>query len=479
MNVFCINNYIIKNSMGEILRFYLDKNNRINYDLYDINHTLIDQYLVSESITNSFSLDIDNKDRIHLIYLTNEGNVCYSLYSNKRWAKKTLTQFDMRSNYYSNLILRVNKESIHILFSFSNLVNPKVWTIQHLIGTKGNWEKTSVISFTSSKTIPSFSLDFDKFDNIHIIYTSTVEGIQRIYYTFLNSSSKKWSQVPKLLSEPQNSSIYPNLLVDRKDNIHVLWLTQKNNGSEVKYKHLSQLGSSKNTWKEETTPLLVSEYTSTIIFEDKDFLKIFLKEKNKVYSLVSFDYGFSWNFCDDFLAPLEVNIDTAIYLTNFPVEKNSQKLSHVFFYLDNMKILFKNDLVDYLKKYSSLKEENNNNIDNETEMRINTINTVDDKDFLSVNKEKVVEQTNSCFYNSNEIKLILHKLSDLSNDIINSRSIATDFISQFKNIDDTLLALKESIDINNQCFIDIDRKIDEFNNKNSKKGFWSRFFNRV
>lgn len=190
MSIFYMDNYIIKNSTGEILKFYLDKNNRINYDLYDDNFMLVDQYLFSDDIVSEFSLDIDTKDRVHLIYTTNDGNLYYSLYSNNKWAKKVLTRFDIKSNSYSGLVMKINKGNVHILYSFSNLINPKVWTIQHLIGTKGDWERLNVISFTSGKHTPTFSFDFDKFDNIHMIYTSVMENTGHIYYIFFNGAAK-------------------------------------------------------------------------------------------------------------------------------------------------------------------------------------------------------------------------------------------------------------------------------------------------
>lgn len=478
MNIFNNNNYIIKNSSGENLRFYLDKNKKLNYDLYDNNRILIDQYLVSEDIINSFSLDIDNKDRVHFIYLTNEGNICYNLYSNKKWAKKTLTQFDMRSNCYSNLTLRVNKENIHILFSLSNLINPNVWTIQHLIGTKGNWEKTNIISFTSAKAIPTYSFDFDKFDNIHLVYTSIVDSIQKIYYVFFNASSKKWCQVPKLLSEHQGNSNYPSILVDKIDNIHIIWLSHEKNNYEVKYKHFSQLGSSRNTWKEETLPCLDNEYAYPIILEEKDCLQIILKESEKILFLASLDYGYSWRLSDTFYIPQDVEIKIAGYLTNFSTEKNILKMFQVLFFLDDMQILLKHDLMDYIKKCTLLNEKDNEEINVRTEELIHTIDTDDDRDFSFIDKKENINQTNEYYDNSNDIKSIIHSLSDISNDIKNIRDIGNNFISQFKDIDNTLLALKESIDTNNQCFIDIDKKINELNNKSLKKGFWSRFFNR-
>ncbi len=473
MNTYYINNYIIKNFTGEILRFYLDKNNRINYDLYDNNCTLVEQYLVSDDAVNNFSLDIDNRDRIHLIYLTNEGKVIYSLYSNKKWAKKTLTQFDVRSNSYGNLTLRVCKENIHILFSFSNLINPKVWTIQHLIGTKGNWEKTNVISFTSGKTIPLYFIDFDKFDNIHLIYTSIEEGTQKINYTFFNSSFKKWNLIPKLLSTHQSNSHCPNILVDKIDNIHVIWLTQEKNSYEVNYKFIPQLGNNRNTWKEEKLPLISSEYTYPIIYEEKETLRIYLKEKSIIHSLVSYNHGFNWTIDDAIVIPPEVKIFIAKYLTNFPSETSTQKVSQIFFHLDDMKIYLKQNLTDYFNKHSYKNDSSNKDIHIETEKLEETMNIVNDYSSLSVNKE---ENVSECLNMANDMKSILHALSDISRDIISLKDISSDFISQLINIDNTLLALKESIDINNQCFIDIDKKIDESNNKNPKKGFWSRFF---
>lgn len=478
MNISNINDYIIKNSAGEILRFYLDTNSRIKYDLYDNNSKLNDQYLFSDDTVSAFSLDIDSRDRIHLIYINSDGNVYYNLYSNKKWAKKNLTKFDIRSNSYSGLVIRINKENINILYSFSNLINPKVWTIQHLLGTKGNWEKVNVISFTSGKSVPTFSFDFDKFDNMHLIYTSIIENMGRIYYTFYNSSAKKWNQVPKLLSEHQNNCSSPYILIDKIDNIHTLWVANKNNCFEIKYKHLPQLGSSKNTWKEETLPITNNEPTCPIIYEDKDILKIFTASRNKIFSLFSNDYGFSWNLVQTLTIPVDVKIQNANYLTNFPGEINSQKTSQVFFNINDKIILLKQELMDYIYKYSSIDVDNNEGISSEVDDLINTTERFDDKNHVPFNKEENLEQLKKYFNDLFDANLVLDSLSNISNNIKNIEDVNKSFAVQFNHIDNTLLAFKESIDINNQNLIEVQKIIEVLNNRTLRRGFWSRFFKR-
>lgn len=479
MNIFEKNNYIIKNSSGETLRFYLDKNKKINYDLYDITNVLIDQYLISDDAINSLSLDIDIRDRIHLIYLTNDGSLFYSLYSNNKWAKKTLTQFDIRSNHYSDLTLRVNKENIHILYSFSNLINPKVWTIQHLMGTKGNWEKINVISFMSPKKVPSYSIDFDKFDNIHMVYTSIIDGIQKIYYVFFNSSTRKWSQVPKLLSEHSSNNRHPCVLIDKIDNIHISWLVHEKNKYEVKYMHLAQLGSNRNTWKEEALPPINNEFIYPIILEDKDSIQILLQGNSEILFLISQDYGYSWKLNNILYIPQDIKINIAKYLTNLSTEKNIIKMSQVLFYLDNMKILLNQDFIDYINKYAQLSKKDNEKISMETKRFMTSIDYADNRDFPSSDNEESFKRTKERYDNPNEIELILHNLSDISNNLAKIIDITNNFASQFMDIDNTLLALKESIDISNQCYNDIDRKIKEIIDKDSKKGFWSKLFKRA
>lgn len=478
MSIFNMDNYIIKNSTGEILKFYLDKNNRINYNIYNSNFMLIDQFLFSDDIVSDFSLDIDNKDRVHLIYTTKEGTLYYSLYSNSKWAKKTLTKFDTRSNSYSNLKMKINKGNVHILYSFSNLINPNVWTIQHLIGHKGDWEKINVISFTSGKHTPTFSFDFDKFDNIHMIYNSVTENIGNIYYTFFNNAARIWNHVPKLLSEHQNNSSNPHLLVDKIDNIHALWIINKNNSFELKYKHLNQIGSSKNIWKEEVLPLSIQEHIYPIIYEEKDCLKIYITNKKRILSLVSNDYGSSWNIDDTISIPSEIKIQNAKYLTNFPVEKNTQKTFQVLYYFNDNQILLKQDLLDYIYRYSSLNSDVNNSVPSETSNSIDTSEKIDVDSYTQITKEEEFEQIKKYFDDLISRSALVDALSNISNNIKNIENINKNFASHFKDMDNTILALKESIDVNNQCLIEMQEKFEELNSKTLRKGFFSRFFKR-
>ncbi len=478
MNIFNINDYIVKNSAGEILRFYLDKNKRINYDLFDVNFKLVDKYLFSDDIVNDFSIDIDTKDRIHLIYSTNEGNVFYSLYSNEKWAKKALTRFDIRSNSYGALAIKINKENIHILYSFSNLINPNVWTIQHLIGTKGNWEKLNVISFTSGKNTPCFSFDFDKFDNMHMLYTSVIENTGHIYYIFFNASAKKWNSSPKQLSESQNSNSAPYILVDKIDNIHALWIVNKINSYEIKYKHMPQLGSCKNTWKEEILPTSIFEYSYPMIYEEKDYLKMYIVNRNRALSLASYDYGFSWNIDNTLSIPSEIKIQGSKYLTNHPGERNSQKTPHIIYILSDNKIILKEELMKHIHKCTDSGINSNKEINPEGNELIGALKNIDDNNFTSSNKEVNLEQLRNYFDSIMDKNLIIDTLSELSNNMKNIEDINKSFASQFKDMDNTILALKESIDINNQCLVEVQKNIEQLNGKNLHKGFFSRLFNR-
>ncbi len=447
MNILNIKNYIVKNSTGEILRFYLDSSNKIRYDLYDNNLELTEECLFSEDIVIAFSLDIDTRDRIHLIYICSDGNVYYNLYSNKKWVKKNLTKFDIRSNIYSGLSLRINKEFIHILYSFSNLINPKLWNIQHILGSKGSWEKTNVISFTSGKIIPNFFFDFDKFDNIHLIYTSIVENFGNINYTIFNSSSKKWNSVPKLLSNQQNNSSNPYILIDRFDNIHALWIVNKNNSFELKYKHLPILGSSKNIWKDETIPLTNYELKHPLIHEEKNRLKILIISKSKLFSLSSNDYGFTWNLDETIDIPTDIEIQNAKYLTNLSGEISTRKATHIIFCLNEKLILLGQEFIDYIYNYSS------NDVDN-------------DKGIIPEVDELI------------DTNIILDTLKNISNKINTLDDTYKNFATQLKDIGNALLIFKESLDTNNQNLIELQKISEELNSKTLRVGFWSKLIKR-
>lgn len=478
MNGYCTSNYIVMNSTNEAFRFYLDKDKKIKYEFYDSNQFLTDEYLVSDDKIISFSVDIDSNDRIHLIYLNNEGKINYYLYSSNKWAKKTLTQLDIKSNYYNYLTLKLNKESVHIFFSFSNLVNKKVWTIQHLIGTKGNWEKINAISFTSSKMMPLYSFDFDRFDNIHMLYTSNLEGSQAIQYVYFNSSSKKWCQVPQLIAKTELINTNPQILVDLKDNIHALWLVHDGNLFKAKYKHYSGLGINKNTWREETLYELYSDSLHPVIFQYKDSLNILSIFKNEITCLTSNDYGFHWSQNDTYYINKESKICSAKYIISSTSDRNMQKFNHVYLLLDSIPCLLKSGPIKHLQDYSSQNYDYNLNSNISNKDIIDEEDSIEQKSFQNENEEKAVDQTSKFIDIKHEIESVYQLISTVSNEIIELKKMMTLLTSQFETIEDTLQIFNESIDLNNQCFLDIDKKLYDLTIKRSKRGFWSRLFNR-
>lgn len=479
MNSYYTNNYIIVNSKNEAFRFYLGEDSKIKYEFYDINQSLVDEFLVSEDKIISFSIDIDYNDRIHLIYLNSEGKIYYLLYSSNKWAKKLLTQLDIKSNYYNHLTLKLNKEKVHIFLSFSNLINKKVWTIQHLIGTKGNWEKMNVISFTSSKMMPLYSLDFDKFDNIHMLYSSSLEGLQVIQYINFNSSSKKWCQVPQLITKPELINSNPQILVDLKDNIHILWLTHDGNLSRVKYKRFSGLNVNKNTWKEESTSELYSDKLHPVIFQYKDSINILSIFNNEIKCLTSNDYGYHWHEKEICHITEKSKICNAKYLINNTSDKYKQKFFDIFLLLDNISGLFKSGPLKYLQDYYL--QNNNYNLNNHILSNKNILEEdhIEQKSFQSENEEEnVVNHINKHVDIKNEIEAFSQSISTVSKEVIEFKKMIELLTSQLQTIEDTLQIFNKSIDLNNQCFLDIDKKLYELTIKKSKIRFWTKLFHK-
>jgi hypothetical protein len=336
---------IIKNSLNQSFSFYIDDKQNLVFDEFNEDNICINSSIIVQNILD-FSVTIDKNNKIHLIYLLKYGELVYCIYLDNRWNKNPVARLDTKSNIYKHLNLYLHEKNINIFYSFTNLINMNVWSIEQITQNANTWERTTIANIFSEKTFTPFYIDSDRFGNIHLVYKAKDYDSYHIYYTFYNIFTKTWLPVPEKISSSTLNNTLPYLFIDSKSNVHILWYSLKNNDNTLMHKRLSFIGQEKYKWKEITLPkFIISNYLSVMI-EDNNVLKIIYIENNEICYLFSTNHGESWNVGD------KHQLDSyPIYLIKYLYNNFSSgfksKINYCYGNIDNNIYLYFND--SYIK----------------------------------------------------------------------------------------------------------------------------------
>lgn len=422
---------MIKDSKGNIFNFHQRQESDIYYTIYsDDNKNIKDSTLLETGVLE-YSSCIDRNDKIHLIALLEDGSLTYLIYSNENWSKNLMSKLNIKSNIYKNLTLYIVNDSIHIFYAYSNLINPNIWSIQHIVGNKNKWDKKIVINTVVDKTLNPFFIDSDKLGNIHLVYRAFDQVKNHIYYTYFNTYQQKWNQYPEKLSSGENS-LFPFFFVDNKDNLHLLWNKLVNKDYILCYKRLSSMGQDKYKWKTIKIPTIKNCSYTPIIFEDGRILRLVYFQGEKISSIYSTNYGYTWEFDEE-----ENIFDSAIefikYSTTFKEDNIKGKINYAFCEKDSLgnilKIYFHSSFnypLVHLETNNEISNLENNNIINEE--AINDTSTpkeileekTNELDLYNIKAQKeIIELVSSLIQSSEQI---LFKVDEIQNEISDLRT---------------------------------------------------------
>lgn len=446
--------YLIKTSENYFLYIHLDDKNYILLDKFNKSNILIESKILIDEPVIDFSANLGNTNAIYLLYLNKYGELKYSKINNKNISSNIITKLDLRSNIYSNLKLITRKNSIHIFYSYKNYINSKIWTIQHIIGEEGKWEKNTVISISSSENMQPFHVSFDNLDNIHLIYEALEKNNQNVYYMSYTPFLHKWNKSPHKLSEGLFDCNQSCLFIDSKDNVHVIWCsTPKNNHSVIQYRQSLTLGKFQRNWKSKQLPINDNNFFYPIMFEEKGILKIIYKSHNLIKILYSQDYGYTWNLGDSLNCPNDIFPIT--YLSNN--RSFNTKINRIYALItDKVQLFGLSNNNDFGSKISKT------NASNQTLTKNNS--TSKNTEFNNEEIIKFIQKTNKEINN-----LIIHVKPDILkkeiNSIINRNAkLLDENIKYNKNISEQVLKNIEKIEVLIKNYIDYIKQIDNIIN---------------
>lgn len=314
----------IRTSKDNYYRFYINETKNLIAEEYN-SAGLVNNTVVSGSVLD-YSVDIDEHDNIHTIFLSADGDLKYSIYPGNH-ESKILTHFDMRNNNVNFLSLKLLLSDIHIFYMVGHKSNPFQLTIYHYMWHDTKWTSQKIFDITSPKYPYPFFIECDSKNNLYVFASKNCKDIYSIkkYSTEFNI----WVEFEGCLTieGASNSSFF----ITDKD-IGVISYNQsvnKNIQTFIQYKDLTKVSSS---W---SYPVLISNTNSirTSVFTKNNYIYIMWEEGLNLAYKKTTDISLDW----EEKKVLTINDDhilSSVYRSNNTID-STFKSSYIFMVINN------------------------------------------------------------------------------------------------------------------------------------------------
>lgn len=145
----------------------------------------------------------EDPNQIHLAYLKETGELCYSIVSRTGEHQTTiLGKLDTQNNRYDRLILLPVDKVIHIFYATSHLALPDVWRITHLLWNGQTWRSAQLGEVVHPRH-PLYHISLDSKSNLHLLMMTFLGNRSVLLSNFFNGSYHIWAKRQESLSIPR------------------------------------------------------------------------------------------------------------------------------------------------------------------------------------------------------------------------------------------------------------------------------------
>lgn len=201
---------IISNSQNIIYKFWLDSFNNLNVENYDesnINNST--RFIYKHSVLD-YSVDIDDMDRIHIIYTNKDGILKYSTLDSPN-VEKNISSVSSKDYKFDYLTIKLISSSIHVFYMAQSKYVIDKWSINHSFLYNNTWNSKKLDEISLIKKSVPYSIDFYK-NNIYIFYSTNSQDQYSIQK--FNMKFNMWSTTDTniLLTNCQDAELFINSL---------------------------------------------------------------------------------------------------------------------------------------------------------------------------------------------------------------------------------------------------------------------------
>jgi hypothetical protein len=206
------------------------------------------------------SIAIDSKDVLHVTWSgrdTSPGYNGYRIqYSNSADGGSTWGNYSVVAkstttcNFYYPSIAVDSKDKVHITwYGYNYATNRYSYNIRYINRTAaGVWSPITLVTNDMANRYHYYpSIAIDSKDNVHITWygrTAATGTRYNIQYRMMDHATGTWGSIKLITSSSTSSQYSPNIVIDIKDNVHIVWYGYP---SYYRIKHI-KYDTSTSTW---------------------------------------------------------------------------------------------------------------------------------------------------------------------------------------------------------------------------------------
>lgn len=446
--------HLVLNSKDFFYLFELDNIGSLSYKVYSMDFELMDKYFLEENNVLKYCIVLDNLNNIKLAYLMKNGELHLNTLKGDKWDNSIIAYFDTKSNRYNQFEMLFIKDKLHLIYTYANLINSNIYTIQHIIYDNNIEEKHNIIRYVSRKLGDPFTIDVDNLETIHLLYNTVTNNESYIFHSYYSPYTRGWSNNPKELSSRDSQNISPYLFIDSESNLHGIWIEKNKNLNTIKYLRMPTKGKEKYIWKPIKISYIFPQDNRPIIYEENSLLKIVYTSNNELSFISSSDYGLSWSKEGKVNTDLNISI---MKLTTSPRLYPNIKANHV---------LGKGGINPSVYLLNTLSSNDKISGRDKSQVKVRIQNPVENPEVKTEEKhiEPINESDSSICEFSNEILT-------LSNDIERVNIDLENIVESQKELKIILNKVLEKEEFLLDCIKEIQNSLE-----NNKSTFWDRLF---
>lgn len=265
-----------------LIRKYL---NNLYLDRLVGNSNINSRELITKDILKEYSVDIDNKNNLYIVYQNQKGYLVMDTIKNKTIESKVLTEKGLSEVY--NLKMIIKNKIVHIFYMIKLQEKNNRYGIFHMYLREKQWQSNKIIEIEETKIINPFTV-LESIDRISILFYRENKIIE---IKNLNLETFMWSD-EKSLVESKNNKLFIDSL-EILDTIHLVYCEFIQEKLVIKHNRINRIDNVLH--KEES--IISNEGNAsypTILFYDNKIWIVWV-ELNKIMSRYSNDMGKTWS----------------------------------------------------------------------------------------------------------------------------------------------------------------------------------------
>ena len=307
-----INQYILEQTSGKVINISGKSNSGIELKILDDNGIWSKPNLITSDSVAQYSVNMDSKDNIHIIYQDKQGNIKYLNPTNEKCLSKSILKTRNPGSHNRHPSIVSSNGKIHF-FYMSRYSNRKVLTHQYL-NSRGELSESKVIDYVVDNDFPYFVME-DSDDNLYIFYTYCDSRYSHLGYKIYSPTRGNWSEFQSITEYTSESNIL-YCTPDFNNNIYVYWEKNDSRDNELA---CSIKDNNSDDWKEEKVIAVSSKpFRNFSCLTSNDKITASWIHDNKTMLSQSTDEGNTWSSPQVCNLDLRDSYEHIWFITNNP-----------------------------------------------------------------------------------------------------------------------------------------------------------------